>query len=135
MIFHSINLFHGTETTINGSVCDERPCVNESYYRLKIVHLDGSVSYSGIETIHKGNANSELYLNVYPNPTHHSITLTGYLFDPKEVQLIDIRGKPCNVRIMEETHGYGPYTLSLAQLPAGIYYLKVGHIAKPVCKQ
>jgi len=61
------------------SYLDKAPANGPNMYRLKIVDLNGTVSYSNVVTIMYANTNGQIAINgmmVYPNPTAGTINLS-----------------------------------------------------------
>ena len=56
---------------IDSSVNDTR----NTYYRLKMVDLDGSTSYSSVVYLTSGNISTDDLLQIFPNPTQGNITI------------------------------------------------------------
>jgi DNA-binding beta-propeller fold protein YncE len=60
------------------SILDKNPGPAIDQYRLKLVDLNGNVTYSNIVTLMYANASSLAHnnINVYPNPTRNALNLT-----------------------------------------------------------
>ena len=70
---------------------------------------------------------------VYPNPTNGELTIDNVQLTMNNVEVFDIYGRKQNV----EFHSYGLTVLrsyGLTNLPAGVYFLKVGNEVKKVVK-
>lgn len=105
---------------------DENDYHNNSYYRLKMIKLDGSVEYSAIKVV----AGSPLkhQITIFPNPTQQNITLS---------MLPDMRQSPERVRIVisnsvgqlifEEAVNFSPeiQLSEIARLGKGIYLIQI----------
>lgn len=95
---------------------DPAPLEDCNYYRLKIVDLDGSISWSEIRVVCLQKSNS-FYAKVYPNPTNDKLHLVLPTdLEQTQLKLMDLRGK--NWPIQRQGN-----QLSLAALPTGIYLL------------
>lgn len=85
------------------------------YYRLKLVDLDGTFTYSPTVALAGGTGTS---LAAYPNPTTSELTLPGAAGQP--VSLLDALGRP----VRQLTLGASE-RLDMSGLPAGLYLLRV----------
>lgn len=100
----------------------------ETYYRLKIINIDGSYTYSSVVFIRKTAGKNEF--SVMGNPFHHEIVLKYKLVkDGKlDVQLFNAAGLLIRKEEYAATAGSGIYTITgFDRLNTGIYFLKVGH--------
>ncbi|MGB3091288.1 MAG: T9SS type A sorting domain-containing protein, partial [Chitinophagaceae bacterium] len=98
----------------------------ESYYRLKIINLDGSYTYSSIVFIRRPFGKAEF--SVLGNPFQDNIILKYKL--PKDQKIVANLFNSSGVLIKREdyaaTAGEGVYTLTgLGSIPAGSYFLKI----------
>lgn len=73
--------------------------------------------------------------NLYPNPVTHTLTLKSsvVLEEPVSIFVYDEYGKLC---ISEQNSNADTYSISVVQLPAGVYFLKVmaGEKSYPIHK-
>jgi trimeric autotransporter adhesin len=58
------------------SYLDKAPLTGNNLYRLKLVDLNGSVTYSKVVTLRYDNASSLANISVYPNPAKNTLNLT-----------------------------------------------------------
>ena len=91
------------------------------YYRLHVVDLDGTSSYSPVRTVALTPAAAGLAL--YPNPAHTSTTLTG-VAPAAAVQVLDALGRVVLTATADAT-GTAALTLP-AGLPSGVYVVRSG---------
>jgi glucose/arabinose dehydrogenase len=90
------------------------------YYRIKIIGVDGSISYSKLLTVFKGTINQN---NIYPNP------ITNYQFNIqatsplKEIVLYSLDGKLVFKKAMNNF--LGTSNIQLPVLKHGIYILQL----------
>lgn len=100
---------------------DVAPVSGKAYYRIRVVDLDGSLSYS--ETVQVNGA-GVLSLHVFPNPASHKLNIRlpqSWQQDPYQVQVISVAGQ-----VMLEKNLSGlQQELNIQHLPAGVYILKV----------
>ena len=98
----------------------------ETYYRLKLIDLDGSFTYSSVVFIRKMAAKNEF--SVLGNPFQNEIVLKYKIPTDKKVyvQLFNMSGSLIRKEEYLATAGTGVYTLSgFQQLNTGTYLLKV----------
>jgi hypothetical protein len=86
-------------------------------YRLKMIDLDETFSYSLIRTI---KTTSTVEMNVFPNPATNYIVISAKDNNKKNIQLLNINGQ-----IVKQTSGSGSVTLSVNDLKGGYYFVKV----------
>lgn len=102
---------------------DSQPRNGSNLYRLKMVDMDGTFSYS-----HKTNLNFEnlnngdaLQVAVYPNPSSDRIFLKEVdLSDVKRVTLVDLNGKTVYNSSQVTSNG-----ISVSSLATGMYVLSI----------
>ena len=98
----------------------------ESYYRLKLVDIDGRFTYSSVVFIRKSNVKNEF--NVLGNPFSNEVVLKYKISNSQKVyvQLFNAAGSLIRKEEYAATAGTGIYTISnFKQLNSGIYLLKV----------
>lgn len=97
-----------------------------SYYRLKLVEDNGSISYSDIVVLERTKAGN-LKLSVYPNPvTGNQLTLK-LTSDKKQLlklQLTELSGKIVWNGFINSSIGTSLVPITLPKLAAGMYYLR-----------
>jgi len=105
------------------------------YYRLKIVHLDGSISYSLVRPVY---FTAEYSPKIYPNP---STGIFNYVFQEKEGQSIRIRIIDIAGRIIYKTETVATgfidkliITLQSPLIATGVYLLQAEGQKKEVFK-
>ncbi len=70
-------------------------------------------------------------VNIYPNPVENNLTIeANELLDNQNLQVIDILGKT----LMQQRLSLGKNTLSVENISAGTYFLKVGHSTRKIVK-
>jgi len=96
------------------------------YYRLKMLDLDGSFTYSSIlkSTVEK---NADLRIKIYPNPTQGNLTLITELLVPMQYKVIISNVAGAQIYTKEFDQGIGKQTseLKLGHLAAGLYHLRI----------
>ncbi len=90
-----------------------------SQYRLKVVDLDGSISYSEIRTV-KGTLSVSDF-TVFPNPSNGNTKVTvADISEPTDIQLIDNSG-----RILKNIPMNNSNTVNIDNLRNGIYMIRI----------
>jgi len=115
----------GSVAVDNYSASDANPWAGMNYYRLRMVDLDGTATYSRVISVEVSGPRSGLSL--YPNPVRDLLTLTAggvYAGKATKVQVMDVTGRV--IRTFERYWGGGvTITLDVSGLPAGVYYLRL----------
>ena len=95
------------------------------YYRLKLVDIDGSYTYSDIVTITLPFVTSKVAL--FPNPAAHevNITITTAIDGKVKWQLIDNAGRIVNHNSIAAKKGNNNIVINLNRLSTGTYFLIV----------
>jgi hypothetical protein len=113
----------GTSTLVNHyTMTDENPIEGVSYYRLKQVDFDGTVTYSNTLSVEFGDASNNYV--VYPNPGKHGdqLTIVGDITPGTKIELIDQSGK-----VVLEQQFYRSddrVLLNLSSVKAGLYAVR-----------
>jgi hypothetical protein len=108
------------------SFIDDAPPADATYYRLKLVNLDGSFTYSSVVLLKKGM--SLAVISVKPNPfvSEVDIQLTLERRQIVSVLLLDEYGRQVAGKQLDAVAGSQVVTLpNLQHLPAGVYLLQV----------
>lgn len=104
---------------------DENPFIGENYYRLKMVDLDGSYSYSNIRMVEMDGS----HVSIYPNPLDRSrsLTLDLQMDQAKDlkIKLFDLNGRMLEERMIRMNQSFEQRQLSLGHLAAGNYILHI----------
>jgi len=101
---------------------DQRPLAGTSYYRLKQIDLDGTVTYSDIVSVTmEGVKGGDVTL--FPNPAREWVTVSSNerLVDP-EILLFNTAGQRVPLQYTADEF---QIELPVQQLPAGIYFLRL----------
>lgn len=108
---------HGTYVYSN-----ENPEPGNNYYRLKMLTAGGQQSLSPVVQLRLNETGANI-LNVYPNPAAGHVNIVcGNGLKLQQVVLTDVTG---NVKCKKQTGTNTTlYTLSLKDMPSGLYYLK-----------
>ncbi len=99
---------------------DKQPFKGITYYRIKLKHISGSVTYSPIVSASLNKVNA--FVEVYPNPVKNmlAIRLAEQPLAPIQAQLLDVKGKLLKTISLQSQQ----VSVDMAGLPAGIYMLR-----------
>ncbi|WP_353140493.1 T9SS type A sorting domain-containing protein, partial [Pseudopedobacter sp.] len=101
------------------SVIDKAVSAEAIYYRLKMVDLDGTFSYSDVKAVR----GLESVFDIYPNPVKTKLTIKhGKVLEPQRFQVVDINGKTAlTIHVSLNT----TYTeVDLSSLKKGVYVIQ-----------
>jgi hypothetical protein len=105
---------------------DLKPGNGFVYYRLKMVDLDGSFTYSQIKSEYIANQGSEAQWKLFPNPARDFTFLEGPLDAVSRISIINMNGKVIQeFRLDAATHR--GVTLSVQALLPGRYQMIIQH--------
>jgi hypothetical protein len=91
------------------------------YFRLKMIDIDGSFTYSGVQTV-TVTGNTSL-ISIYPTPVHSQLTVVlSADMQNATLQLVNNLGQ--TIGVTATTNG-STRLLDMGNLPAGLYLLKV----------
>ncbi len=95
------------------------------YYRVKLVDLDGKVTYSNVVAL---RLSKKPGVTIWPNPFHSNVTIS--ITTEREstiiINLIDVNGKMIRTTSMPAPKGISTVNLNgLDQLPAGVYLVEI----------
>ncbi len=114
------NLSANSNIIHNYSFTDYNSASPVTFYKLKIVDLDGRFFYSNIKVIKRGNSGKPDFI-IFPNPaiSNSSITISG-ISEPAQVQLFDNSG-----RILKTVNLISSNTIELSGIQKGNYILMI----------
>ena len=110
---------------------DANPSEGISFYRLKIIEPDNSISYSSLQKINIKPASEKIKL--YPNPAKDYITIQGELPAEADITFLSSEGKIIFTKHIL-TNRYS-FQLNLPGLANGIYFLKINNEVKKIIIQ
>ncbi len=108
------------------SFLDERP-LPQAYYRLKLVDLDGSTSFSNTVRVVRPGGETEAFIGAFPVPTDGITTLTYQLMadGPVTFRLVNPAGRVLRTISSQGARGNNRQPIDLRDLPPGTYYVTV----------
>ena len=104
---------------------DNNPVVGNNYYRLKIIDLDGTFTYSNIVNIPIGEVLSNSFARVYPNPTAGKLNVeiqSTANFDTK-LAVYDIVGTKIYEKSVGLVKGLNTVDCNFSTMAQGAYVL------------
>jgi hypothetical protein len=103
------------------SYWDEMPLGGVNYYRLKLIHTDGSSSYSKVVTATVRGTGAFL-VEAYPNPVSHKLTVkvSGATGSSANVILTDVTGKTITTVTVTDDKA----EINMSGLANGVYFVK-----------
>ena len=102
---------------------DNYPFAGINYYRLKIIGIDGSVSYSNIVKI---DTDKKYNISIWPNPAHGHFTISG-ADEFIQIQIIDVTGK-----LVMHMNKAADNHYNIKNLNKGIYYARLSNSKESV---
>ncbi len=110
------------------SYTDLNPATSKSYYRLKMIDMDGKFSYSKVVAFNGQETKDIFVSNVSPNPFTSKIDLTINLEKsvPLQLQIVDLTGRLMITKTVNGTAGSNNIQWNgLNKLAEGVYYLNI----------
>jgi hypothetical protein len=113
-------------STLLYSFNDMSPLSGVSYYRLRMVDLDGSQGYSNVISLERSVKGTDL-VNLYPNPVTDLLNyeLAAEYNDEVSIKILDNFGRTVHAELVLLSAGNNSRTISTSKLPAGLYYLSI----------
>jgi len=105
---------------------DNAPMTGNNYYRLRMVDLDASYTYSNIINL---TYDVNFGVDVFPNPFQSSVAVDIFTeqhsTSEATIELFDMLGRQVMNSTVSIGHGHNSFTLDNASLLTGTYTLKV----------
>jgi hypothetical protein len=108
------------EFTQNYEATDMHPLKGINYYRLKIVDMDGAISYSPIAAVRYADTRSPL---MYPNPANTYVNIEQGTDPIKQIAIYNIVGK--TVLRITNTNAQGIIKIPTYSLSSGLYFVEI----------
>ena len=107
------------------STLDEKPYPGISYYRLKMVAVDGSVEYSSIESVEIKGAVQ--HVKVYPNPAVYdtNIVFTTDRSAHAQLEVTAIDGRLVHTQALQIQEGFNKFNLDVTDFGSGHFIIKI----------
>ncbi len=117
----------GNSTTLQSySFEDKQALAGTTYYRLRLVDLDGSIAYSEVEFVTRGESNFG-FGSIRPVPVQDELQVVLTADSAKEIQIniYDVTGKQLANRIAQTNAGVNTYSMDASSFVPGIYILSI----------
>jgi hypothetical protein len=120
----------GGTTLTSYTFYDNQPVVGNNYYRLKIIDIDGTVSYSKIINISFGETASNNFARVYPNPTSGNLNVEIQSTANFETNVIayDLVGKKIYDQTTSIAKGLNTLQVDFSNFASGVYVLQFSDV-------
>jgi len=112
-------------TELRYELMDESPLAN-AYYRLRMVDLDGTSTYSDIVELANTTLSSS-ELSIFPVPALNEVTVNfeAQAEGKAQIMLTDLTGRTVSEQEMNVTTGQNTETINLQRRAPGIYLVRV----------
>jgi hypothetical protein len=118
--FARVNAAGSTTLVQNYSANDYHPQNGYNFYRLRMVDIDGTVTYSKIIAVNFGD---QTLPQVFPNPASSYFTVTAGQEAMKEISVIDVSGK--TIQRIVNSNGSSAVTVNSESFAGGVYIIKI----------
>ncbi len=120
--------------TVSYSTEDIHPLNGIAYYRLKQTDIDGKFTYSSIASITIEDLEKSKVI-LFPNPARDRLTVKGNPFELISIKIYNVLGVEitANIEVIEKADS--EITLSLSNLPAGVYVLRTKTLINTFVKE
>jgi len=116
-----LNNMHESDYTFT----DLRSLSGNSYYRIRLVNMDGGIKYSKVITLNNGTVSAKM--QVYPNPAGAVVnySLNSTVSDQVTVEVFNLAGVVVMSKQQQLSAGVNQQSLAISALKSGNYFLKV----------
>ncbi|MBL4650166.1 MAG: T9SS type A sorting domain-containing protein, partial [Aureispira sp.] len=127
--WNSLGIVNSSADLKNYSYSDRTPFVPVTYYRLKIIATDGSITQSSIiSVLSNKDLGTKLITELHPNPAKDYIQFeyTGNDFlSPLQIHISNMVGQTMADYAINKMDLNEPLLINTAILPNGIYYISI----------
>lgn len=105
---------------------DEVPLSGINYYRLKMMDIDGSFTYSPVRSVVLGEGKAT-NVSIAPNPAKGQVFVKLNADEAKAITLVlvDVTGKTVLTERKNLESGFNQLPLNVSNYPQGLYFLKI----------
>lgn len=106
---------------------DQQPTRGNSYYRLKMIDLNGRLEYSDIVNVSFANTNLPI-AKIYPNPVIHQhvyLELVTHIEESLKISIVNTQGQILNTLVLETLGQTEFIVLDVDGYVAGQYFLHI----------
>ena len=116
-----------SNTLTNYTANDSKPFDGINYYRLKQMDNDGRFNFSNIVSTKNNLSNSWATISLYPNPVKEKLTvlINNTIQENISISIINMYGQSILSMNKLVAAGSTPINIEIANLPQGVYTLKV----------
>jgi beta-glucanase (GH16 family) len=116
-------------------ITDENP-FDLTYYRLKMLDLDGKFTFSKVISLKRGNIETITHKDfiVYPNPITQDFTIRFDAETANTLECRDIYGRLIFVKTLDNSISYFRFSTKDLGLSAGTYFLKTDRVGSAIQK-
>ncbi len=117
-----------SNATLNYNFLDDEPLQGRSYYRLKMIDIDGTFSHSKTVSVLRDEFQ---IVNIYPNPVQDediTVTLINPFVGEVNIEIIDFMGRVVISQIEDMSVGNGIVKIPSKSLAPGAYMLQVRNL-------
>ena len=109
------------------SIKDKDNLSGTVFYRLKVIHTDGRVSYSTVLPVTKILTAAFSELNIFPNPAVHQLKITTHVRNTLSTRLsvFNSSGQLVYQQQYRLAAGYNTITIPVSQFSPGVYWLSL----------
>ncbi len=98
--------------------------LSATYFRVKLVDIDGKEKYSNVVTVRSQKA----FIALYPTPATTTLYVKlGNLKGAQQIAILDLQGKQLQQETVQVDNVSTTLTLDVSSLPAGVYVLKINN--------
>ncbi len=105
---------------------DVQPLAGMNYYRLKMIDVDGKVSYSGIVALLNATKGFDI-ISIAPNPVvtgNFKLNVTSAQASKMDITIIDMQGRTVSRQTVSLIAGFNSLTMNVGSLAAGTYTIQ-----------
>ncbi len=106
-------------TTTDYAVTHQNPSKGTNYYRLKMIDMDGSFTYSAVKTV---SVKADNAWSIYPTKVSSQLTATLSEDEDAIVNIINTNGQ---ILARIESNGAAAIDLPVGNLSAGVYLVQI----------
>jgi len=106
---------------------DVQPLKGMNYYRLKMIDIDGKISYSGIVALLNAVKGFDI-ISIAPNPVvdaNFKLNVTNAVASKMDIIIVDMQGRLVNKQTVSAIAGFNSLPINVSQLAAGTYSIQV----------
>ena len=111
---------NNSDFTQTYNATDFRPLKSMNYYRLRIVDMDGRISYSPVVALRFTNSKAPL---MYPNPATGYVNIAAGTDNIRQITIYDVMGR--SLLRVPNTSSQGIIKIPTQTLSNGLYFVEI----------